>query len=194
MSGESAAFPCRARRHGAPAAVRKTRTHIRRSGNRPIVGKGLALSAQHMVRHGKTPGECAIRLRIRPSLAGIGAFPAGRGKPLPYGESFAISPEVAENGGVAARRAGVGAPYRVSADSPDGLLRFSAAARNAGDGIPYRVCADLPKAEASHCRCCGGVGTPPPTRPLRVRPFPSPSGGRWHPPIPREADDGRGRT
>ena len=25
-------------------------------------------------------------------------------------------------------------------------------------------------------------------------PFPSPSGGRWHPPIPREADDGRGRT
>ena len=25
-------------------------------------------------------------------------------------------------------------------------------------------------------------------------PFPFPSGGRWHPPIPREADDGRGRT
>ena len=25
-------------------------------------------------------------------------------------------------------------------------------------------------------------------------PFPSPSGRRWHPPIPREADDGRGRT
>ena len=24
-------------------------------------------------------------------------------------------------------------------------------------------------------------------------PFPSPGGGRWHPPIPREADDGRGR-
>ena len=61
-----------------------------------------------------------------------------------------------ENGGVAARRAGVGTPYRVSADSPDGLLRLSAAARNAGDGVPYRVCADLPKAEASHCRVLRG--------------------------------------
>ena len=32
----------------------------------------------------------------------------------------------------------------------------------------------------------------PPANPQA--PFPSPSGGRWHPPIPREADDGRGRT
>ena len=90
----------------------------------------------------KSPGECAARLRIRPRSADIRAFPAGRGKPLPYGEALANSPKVAENGGIAARRAGVGAPYK------------------AATGFP----------------------------------FPSPSGGRWHPPIPREADDGRGRT
>ncbi len=45
--------------------------------------------------------------------------------------------------------------------------------------------------------CCGGRRG---RRPLPLRgcecasPLPSPSGGRWHPPIPREADDGRGRT
>ena len=38
-----------------------------------------------MVRHGKTPGEYDIRLRSSPGLAEIGVFPAGRGKPLPYG-------------------------------------------------------------------------------------------------------------
>ncbi len=49
-------------------------------------------------------------------------------------------------------RAGVGAPYRVNADSPDGLLWLCAAARNAGDGVPYRACADSPKVEASRTR------------------------------------------
>ena len=38
-----------------------------------------------------------------------------------------------------------------------------------------------------------GKGLIPPTANSQP-PFPSPSGGRWHPPIPREADDGRGRT
>ena len=67
-------------------------------------------------------------------------------KRLPYNEMLRIRRGGVENRGLAARRAGVGAPYNVDgADSPYGLLRFCAAARNAGDGVPYRAFADSPK-------------------------------------------------
>ena len=59
-SGESAAVYCRGRRPRRPAATPKTSCYIRRIRNRPIVGKGLALSAQHMARHGNALHVCGF--------------------------------------------------------------------------------------------------------------------------------------
>ena len=104
-----------------------------------------------------------------------------------------IHPGICWKPGAAARRVGDAAPYKVNADSPDGLLRYCTAARNAEDGVPYRVCEDSPFGYENPTAPAGASGR----RPLQGRArshLPSPSGGRWHPPIPREADDGRGRT
>ena len=69
-----------------------------------------------------------------------------------------IHPGICWKPGAAARRVGDAAPYKVNADSPDGLLRYCTAARNAEDGVPYRACADLPKVEANLCRVLRGPG------------------------------------
>ena len=101
------------------------------------------------------PGRMRKRLRIRPGSEGIGAFPAGRGKPLPYGEALANSPKVAGNAGAAAWRAGVGAPYRgTTADSPIISKNLTAAAGGVGDAAPYRAAANAPDMADFLCCCC----------------------------------------
>ena len=102
------------------------------------------------------------------------------------------------------------------------LWKTRCCCRGVGDGVPYRkahafrekyVCRNTSfgkrerksswKTQAESCaRFCRArrprraaqqrpVFSKPPANPQPS--FPSPSGGRWHPPIPREADDGRGR-
>ena len=94
----------------------------------------------------KSPGECAARMRIRPRSADIRAFPAGRGKPLPYGEALADSPKVAGNVGVAAGPSGTPAPTRpLRAFRPflppagEGGVRRSPARRMTEEGEPDRL-------------------------------------------------------
>ena len=78
-SGEFAAVYCRGRRPRRPAATPKTSCYIRRIRNRPIVGKGLALSAQHMARHGNALHVCGFARGRRTS-----------GQSLPEGASCLV--------------------------------------------------------------------------------------------------------
>ena len=64
----------------SPAGGRKGRLRIRRTWRLFFC---VAAGAS-----GRSP--LRSNARIRPRLAGIGTFPAGRGKPLPYGEAAAI--------------------------------------------------------------------------------------------------------
>ncbi len=168
-SGESAAVYCRGRRPRRPAATPKTSCYIRRIRNCPIVGKGLALSAQHMARHGNALHVCGFARGRRTSGQSL---PEGA-SPFPTGKRLRIRPKLWETWamlrgapGSARPTTWVDSPYGVSADSPDGLLWFRAAARNAGGGVPYRACADSPKVEANRTRVLRGPGhglTPAPT-------------------------------
>ena len=88
----------------------KQHPHLQRIRTRSIVGKGLALSAQHTVRHGTPFGESATRLRIRRSGAVVGAFAAGRGKPLPYGGRLRIRLGFCRNAAIAAGAPGSARP------------------------------------------------------------------------------------
>ena len=158
-SGESAAVYCRGRRPRRPAATPKTSCYIRRIRNRPIVGKGLALSAQHMARHGNALHVCGFARGRRTSGQSL---PEGA-SPFPTGRRLRIRPRLRKTRvllrgapGSARPTTWVDSPYGVSADSPDGLLWFRAAARNAGDGVPYRACADSPKVEANRTRVLPG--------------------------------------
>ena len=123
MSGEPAAVLCRARRPGAPC--RNTKVKPPRPANSQLP-HCRERACPFRAAHGPTlesPGECAARLRIRPRSADIGAFPAGRGKPLPYrGSACGFALSCGKRGTCCAARR-VGAPYRVNADSPYGLFR-----------------------------------------------------------------------
>ena len=113
-----------------------------------------------MARHGKRPGECAARLRIRPRLADNGAFPAGRGKPLPYGEMAANSSKVVENMGAAARNAEDGVPYRGEC----GFAVGGGLSLPLLPGAPYNGrTANSPNVSKKTHRSCWAVGTPAPT-------------------------------
>jgi len=144
-SGEFAVSQCRERRprrsgsnSGIPINLGRIRSH-------PIVGKGLALSAQHMARHGRARANplhvCGFARGRRTSGQSL---PEGA-SPFPTGRRLRIRPKMWKTGGASLRGApGSARPTGVNADSPDGLLRFRAAARNAGDGVPYRAYADSP--------------------------------------------------
>ena len=147
--------------------------------------------------HGQTwesPGECATRLRIRPGLAGIGRFLPEGASPFPTGRRLRIR--------LMLWKTWVSLRGALGSARPTGLMRIR------------------PTWCFGFVLLRGTPGTAFPTERLRIRrafienppllrgrrdaapykvsacfpPFPSPSGGRWHPPIPREADDGRGRT
>ena len=96
---------------GAPAAAPKASRHPRRIRSRLIVGKGLALSAQHTGRHRKTRANalhaCGFAQGRRASWHSL---PEGA-SPFPTGRRLRIRPKLRKNVGIAARRAGVGAPY-----------------------------------------------------------------------------------
>ena len=172
----TAKVPCHPRRiricpvgNAVPGVPRSTRLDIARSRANPHTLNCRERACPFRAAHGptwKNPGECATRLRLRPGLSDIGAFPAGRGKPLPYGGDACEFAQYCGKLGrcCAARR--VGAPYNVDdANSPDmvtwlwcccaerrgrrslpgvcgfaigGSKPFPSAAEAVGDAGPYR--------------------------------------------------------
>ena len=120
MSGQSAAFHCRARRAAAP----KTSRHARRIRNRLIVGnvvpdvpqqqrdshkpransqhlivgKGLALSAQHMARHGKARANALHARGFARGRRESGHFLPEGASPFPTGRRLRICPKLRETG------------------------------------------------------------------------------------------------
>ena len=202
-SGQSAAFHCRGRRPRRPRSSTKVKFPRPANSQHLIAGKGLALSAQHMARHGKTWAN-ALHARgfARGRRTSGHSLPEGA-SPFPTGRRLRIRPKARETGtllrgapGSARPTTWADAPYGADADSPDGLLPFRAAARNAGDGVPYLACADLPYVESSHCRVLRGSATgwtPPPTRPLRAFPHflpPAGEGGIRRSPARRMTEEG----
>ena len=92
--------------------------------------------------HGPTwenPGECATRLRIRPGLSDIGAFHAGRGKPLPYGgDACEFAQYCGKLGRCCAERRGRRSLPGVCGFAIGGSKPFPSAAGAVGDAGPYR--------------------------------------------------------
>ena len=168
-----------------------------RKGQAPSLRGGACEFAQSCGERGDScaarRGRRALRgLRIRPGSADSGAFPAGRGKPLPYGEALANSPKVAENGGIAARRAGVGAPYRglrIRLTGCFGSVLLRGTPRTAFPTGLVRIRRRLNQVADV---CCRPSRTPPPTRPLRVPHFlpPAGEGGIRRSPARRMTEEG----
>ncbi len=168
--------------------------HVRRIRSRPIVGKGLALSAQHMVRHGKARANALHACEFARGWRVSGRFLPEGASPFPTGKRLRIR--------LMLWKTWVSLRGALGSARPTGLMRIR------------------PTWCFGFVLLRGTPGTAFPTERLRIRrafienppllrgrrdaapykvsacfpPFPSPSGGRWHPPIPREADDGRGRT
>ena len=150
---------------GAPHSNTKGEPPRSANSQHLIVGKGLALSAQHMVRHGKSRANALHACGFAQGRRTSGhSLPEGA-SPFPTGRHLRIRRTYAEKRSVAARRAGVDAPYGAEAHSPDGLLQFCAAVRNAEDGVPYRAGADLPNV-CDHLAIAAGASG---RRPLQGR-------------------------
>ena len=66
--------------------------------------------------------------------------------------------------------------------------------RNVGDDVPYVEKLRIRRTFMEISQLLRGRRDAAPYKAAAGSSLPSPSGGRWHPPIPREADDGRGRT
>ena len=73
--------------------------------------EGACPFRQGKSRFPPTLGESASVQRIRPGFPVSDRVLRGKGKPFPYNETAADSPGDCWKPGVAARRAGVGAPY-----------------------------------------------------------------------------------
>ena len=192
--GESAFAPVGNAVLGVPCRSAHVFHNFGRIRSRFPVGKGLAPSGRKcsVVRQPWAKSQtCSAFAQGFPVSAHV---LHGKGKPFPYNQMLRIRRTWQPVLAAAARRAGVGAPYRFRfANSPDGLLRLSAAAGDVEDAVPYRTCADLPKVEPSRSHVLRGTWrTPSPAYKCcefaeRGRlskapsPLPSPSGGGCRP-------------
>ena len=134
---------------------------------------------------------------------------ADTGKPGRMRDTFANSPKVGGHPGVPCRKGqapslrGRGYAERRGRRSLPGRKRirrrwwlvFAVAARRAGGSArPTTEVLRIRRTFVIISPLLPGRRDAAPYKAAVRFPFPSPSGGRWHPPIPREADDGRGRT
>ena len=97
-SGQSAAFHCRGRRPRRPRSSTKVKFPRPANSQHLIVGKGLALSAQHTLRHGKSRANALHARGFARGRRESGHFLPEGASPFPTGRCLRIRPTARETG------------------------------------------------------------------------------------------------